>query len=143
MARIRRGSHACCRGLAGLGLHSGDLVGIWSTNCAEWTLLQYACARAGYVLVNVNPAYRSHELAFILRRSEMRALFLHAGDSRADYQQILDEARSPDQALAHVVHLGTEEWVTMLANGSNLPSEPREKPFRWATLASCAPAGTW
>lgn len=112
------------RGLAGLGLHSGDRVGIWSTNCAEWILLQYACARAGYVLVNVNPAYRSHELAYILRRSGMRALFLHERDARADYQQILDEARSSDQALAHVVHLGTDEWNAMLANGCELPPEP-------------------
>ena len=112
------------RGLARLGLRPTDRVGIWSTNCAEWILLQYACARAGYVLVNVNPAYRSHELAFILRRSEMRALFLHELDARVDYQQILDEARSSDQALAHVVHLGTEEWAAMLANGCDLPPEP-------------------
>ncbi len=112
------------RGLAGLGLRAGDRVGIWSTNCAEWILLQYACARAGYVLVNVNPAYRSHELAFILRRSGMRALFLHERDARADYQQILDDARSPDQALAHVVHLDTTEWDTMLAHGCDLPAEP-------------------
>ena len=112
------------RGLAGLGLRPGDRVGIWATNCVEWILLQYACARAGYVLVNVNPAYRSHELAFILRRSEMRALFLHARDGRANYQQILDGARSPDQALQHVIHLGTTEWDAMLAGGRNLPSEP-------------------
>ena len=59
-------------GLAGLGLRTQDRVGIWSANCAEWVLLQYACARAGLVLVNVNPAYRSHELAFVLRKSGMR-----------------------------------------------------------------------
>ena len=112
------------RGLAGLGLKPADRVGIWSTNCAEWILLQYACARAGFVLVNVNPAYRSHELAYILRRSGMRALFLRDRDARAEYQQILDEARSPDQALAHVVHLGTAEWNAMLANGCELSPEP-------------------
>src|SRR5437667_4478651 len=54
------------RGLVGLGLRTQDRVGIWSTNCAEWVLLQYGCARAGLVLVNVNPAYRSHELACVL-----------------------------------------------------------------------------
>ena len=58
-------------------------------NCAEWILLQYACARAGLVLVNVNPAYRSHELAFVLRKSGMRALFLWAKDTRTDYEKIL------------------------------------------------------
>jgi fatty-acyl-CoA synthase len=112
------------RGLSALGLRSRDRVGIWSTNCAEWFLLQYACARSGLVLVNVNPAYRSHELRFVLRRSGMRALFLRSKDNRADYQKILDEARGPDQALEHIVHLGTEEWETMLANGTDLPSDP-------------------
>ena len=112
------------RGLAGLGLRTQDRVGIWSTNCAEWILLQYACARAGFVLVNVNPAYRSHELAFVLRKSGMRALFLWANDARADYRKILDEVRQPEQALGHVVYLGTEEWDAMLANGRDLPSQP-------------------
>src|SRR6266700_7730 len=63
------------RGVAGLGLQAQDRVGIWSASCAEWLLLQYGCARAGFVLVNVNPAYRSHELAFVLRKSRMRAIF--------------------------------------------------------------------
>jgi fatty-acyl-CoA synthase len=111
-------------GLAGLGLQPGERVGIWATNCVEWIELQYACARAGYVLVNVNPAYRSHELAFILRRSEMRALFLREQDARANYQEILEGARAPDQALAHVVHLGTSEWDAILANGRDLQPKP-------------------
>jgi fatty-acyl-CoA synthase len=110
------------RGLAGLGLQPQDRVGIWATNCAEWIFLQYACARAGFVLVNVNPAYRSHELAYILLRSGMKALFLHAQDARANYEEILAGARSSDQALAHVVHLGTSEWEDMLANGRELPA---------------------
>jgi len=112
------------RGLAGLGLRTQDRVGIWSANCAEWILLQYACARAGFVLVNVNPAYRSHELTFVLRKSGMRALFLWEKDARADYRKILDEARGPEQALEHVISLGTGEWDAMLANGRVLPDEP-------------------
>lgn len=112
------------RGLAGLGFHAQDRVGIWSSNCVEWVLLQYACARAGYVLVNVNPAYRSHELAFVLRKSSMRALFLWERDARANYQKILEEARSADQALTHVIHLGARDWDAMLANGRDLPPQP-------------------
>jgi fatty-acyl-CoA synthase len=112
------------RGLAGLGLRARDRVGIWSTNCAEWILLQYACARAGYVLVNVNPAYRSHELAFVLRKSAMRALFLWEQDARANYQEILASARSPEQSLAHVVRLGSVEWAAMLDGGRDLSEEP-------------------
>lgn len=114
------------RGLAGLGLQPQDRVGIWSTTCVEWVLLQYACARAGYVLVNVNPAYRSHEMAFILGKSKIKALFLYAQDGRANYQQILDSARSPEHALTYVVRLGTSEWDTLLANGCDLPSTPVE-----------------
>ena len=112
------------RGLAGLGLQPDDRVGVWAGNCAEWILIQYACARAGYVQVNVNPAYRAHELAFILQRSGMKALFLRHSDARANYQEILESARSPDQALTHIVHLGTDEWDAMLANGCDLASAP-------------------
>jgi fatty-acyl-CoA synthase len=112
------------RGLSGLGLRPKDRVGVWSSNCAEWILLQYACARAGYVLVNVNPAYRSHELAFVLGRSGMRALFLREKDERANYQDILNAARSPEQRLAHTVHLGSSEWDGMLDNGRELPDQP-------------------
>jgi fatty-acyl-CoA synthase len=112
------------RGLAGLGLQPQDRVGIWSSNCAEWLLIQYACARAGYVLVNVNPAYRSHELGFVLRKSRMKALFLWESDARANYRQILDAARTPDDALRHVVYLGTSDWRQMLSGGRDLPSEP-------------------
>src|SRR5690349_2063914 len=112
------------RGLAGLGLEARDRVGIWSTNCAEWLLLQYACARAGFVLVNVNPAYRSHELAFVLKKSRMRAIFYWEKDARTNYQKIMDEARSPDQALEHAIRLGTADWETMLASGADVPCDP-------------------
>ena len=112
------------QGLVGLGLRPTDRIGIWATSCVEWLLLQYACARAGYVLVNVNPAYRSHEMRFILQRSGMKALFLNDRDARANYQEILDGARSPDQSLSHVIHLKTDEWDAMLANGHDLPTEP-------------------
>jgi fatty-acyl-CoA synthase len=112
------------RGLAGLGLQPRDRVGIWSTNCLEWILLQFACARAGFILVNVNPAYRSHELAYVLGKSSMKALFLWPRDARSDYQQILEAARAPEHALAHVIRLGTPEWDAMLAAGSDLPTAP-------------------
>jgi fatty-acyl-CoA synthase len=64
------------RGLWSLGIRRGDRVGLWSTNCIEWIVMHMGCARAGAALVNVNPAYRSHELQFTLQRSRMKALFL-------------------------------------------------------------------
>ncbi len=106
------------RGLAGLGLGPGDRAGIWASNCVEWVLLQYAAARAGIILVNVNPAYRSHELRFVLQRSHIRALFLRAADPRANYREILSETRNGDRLpLEHVVWLGEDSWRSMIEQG--------------------------
>jgi fatty-acyl-CoA synthase len=113
------------RGLAGLGLAPGDRVGIWASNCFEWVLLQYGAARAGVVLVNVNPAYRSHELRYVLRKSRIRALFLHDHDARANYRQILDESREGQALpLEHVVFLGSSDWDKFLANGRDIALNP-------------------
>jgi fatty-acyl-CoA synthase len=106
------------RGLAGLGLRPGDRAGIWASNCVEWILMQYATARVGIVLVNVNPAYRSHELRYVLRRSAIKALVLRARDTRADYRAILAESRGGgDTGLEHEIWLGEESWDAMLAGG--------------------------
>src|SRR5262249_45705390 len=106
------------RGLAGVGLRPGDRAGVWSSNCLEWILLQLGCAMAGVVLVNVNPAYRSVDLGFVLRKSRIHALFLREQDARANYREILDEARrGQDLALRHVIFFGQESWDRMLAGG--------------------------
>jgi fatty-acyl-CoA synthase len=107
------------RGLASLGLTDGDRIGIWSTNCIEWILVQLACARLGLVLVNVNPAYRSSDLAFILHRSRMKALCIGPTDARgADYRQILCEASAGKSlALRHVIYFGEDSWRDMIAAG--------------------------
>ncbi|MGP0076032.1 MAG: AMP-binding protein [Bryobacteraceae bacterium] len=106
------------RGLAGLGIGARDRVGVWSTNCAEWVQLHLACARLGAVLVNVNPAYRAYELAYVLRRSGMKALFLWEKDKRSDYRTILEEASAGQTlALEHVVYFGTNGWDSTLAQG--------------------------
>jgi fatty-acyl-CoA synthase len=106
------------RGLAGLGLKPQDRIGIWSTNCVEWILLQQAAARAGIILINVNPAYRSHELAYVLRKSRMRAIFLQEQDARANYNQILDEAIGDSAVpLEHRILIGSPSWDRMVAGG--------------------------
>src|SRR5215470_14842144 len=108
---LRALADCVARGLWSLGIRPGDRVGLWSTNCVEWVMLQLGCARAGAVLVNVNPAYRTHELAFTLRKSRMKALFLWERDSRAEYAQILAEARHGQTLpLEHVVVFGTPAW---------------------------------
>ncbi len=112
---LRDAADCVARGLWSLGIRPGDRVGLWSTNCAEWVMMHMGCARAGAILVNVNPAYRTHELAYTLRKSRMKALFLWERDSRADYSQILEEARYQQTlALEHVVYFGTTCWEEFL-----------------------------
>jgi fatty-acyl-CoA synthase len=106
------------RGLWGLGIRPGDRVGMWASSCAEWVYLQVATARIGAVLVNVNPAYRSHELCFVLRKSGMKAIFLNERDARANYFEILEEARrGQDLPWVHAILLGSDSWTKMVDTG--------------------------
>jgi fatty-acyl-CoA synthase len=110
------------RGLYTLGIRQGDRVGLWSTNCLEWVMMHMGCARAGAGLVNVNPAYRSHELQYTLTRSRMKALFLWTHDKRADYASILDRARHGlDLSLQHTIFFDSPEWPALLDAPGRLP----------------------
>lgn len=114
-SRLLEEVHRTARGLTALGLKPGDRIGIWSTNCAEWILLQLASAECGVVLVNVNPAYRSYELRYVLDKSRMKVLFLRERDTRADYRAILEEA---GHQLEHVIFLEHPSWDAMIEAGS-------------------------
>ncbi|MGX9788024.1 AMP-binding protein [Mycobacterium sp. MMS18-G62] len=98
------------RGLMALGIEKGDRVGIWAPNCAEWTLVQYATAKIGAVLVNINPAYRTHELAYVLNQSGVRTLISATAFKTSDYRSMVDEVRPDSSALTDVVFLGTDDW---------------------------------
>src|SRR5262249_16844140 len=81
-------------------------------------------ARIGAVLVNVNPAYGAHDLRFVLRKSEMKALFLGESDRRSDYRSILEEAAEGQSIpLEHVVYFGTDSWNRMLNGGAEIPAQ--------------------
>lgn len=109
------------RGLSGLGLKPGDRIGVWASGCLEWVLLYLACARTGLVQVNVNPAYRSQDLGFVLQKSKIKALFLHSHDARADYSKILAEATTgKDLPLQRAVYFGEESWDAMLGRGADV-----------------------
>jgi fatty-acyl-CoA synthase len=95
-------------GLLRLGIEKGDRVGVWSQNCAEWTVAQLATARVGALLVNVNPAYRSQEVAFALRHSGVRMLITAISFKSSDYLAMIAEVRGELPALERVVTLG---WV--------------------------------
>ena len=79
------------RGLMALGIHKGHHVGIWATNYTEWAVTQFATAKIGAVLVNVNPAYRTHELAYLLEQSEANALILIDRFRTSDYIAMVNE----------------------------------------------------
>ena len=77
------------RGMMRLGIEKGDRVGVWSTNCAEWVVLQFATAKVGAILVNINPANRAFELEYVLRQSQCQTLFLGTGFRDCDYVETL------------------------------------------------------
>lgn len=98
------------RGLMASGVEKGDRVGIWSPNCAEWVILQYATAKIGAILVTVNPAYRTHELEYVLRHSGIRMLVAVTEFKSSDYRAMVAEVRPKAADLTEVVFVGTEDW---------------------------------
>ncbi|RKS79089.1 fatty-acyl-CoA synthase [Actinomadura pelletieri DSM 43383] len=108
---------AVALGLLDLGVVKGDRVGIWSPNCAEWMLVQYATARLGAILVNINPAYRVHELEFVLGQSGIRTLVSATVFKTSDYAAMIDEVRPKCPALRDVVLIGTPGWDALLEAG--------------------------
>src|SRR3954451_14676706 len=94
------------RSLAALGLAKGDRLGIWAPNCAEWVVVQFATAKLGVILVNINPAYRTTELAYALRQSGCRALVSATEFKTSDYRAMIDEVRPELPALEHVLYIG-------------------------------------
>jgi len=103
-------------GLLTLGLERGDRVGIWSPNNSEWTLAQFATAKAGLVLVNVNPAYRRAELEYAMNKVECKALILAPALKTSNYLEIVEDLVKARKLphLKHVVRLGSEKTPGML-----------------------------
>ncbi|MEC5182104.1 AMP-binding protein [Arthrobacter sp. CG_A4] len=93
------------RALLALGVAAGERIGIWSPNCAEWTILQYATAKVGAILVNVNPAYRSHELEFVVKQNGMRMLVAAPSDKNSDYTGMARQALVECLELRELVFL--------------------------------------
>jgi fatty-acyl-CoA synthase len=98
------------RGLLGREIGKGDRVGIWAPNCAEWTLTQYATAKIGAILVNINPAYGSRELEYVLRQSGVRMLVAARAHRSSDYAAMIDEVRPACPDLEQVILIGSAEW---------------------------------
>ncbi|HWL96761.1 MAG TPA: AMP-binding protein [Nocardioidaceae bacterium] len=114
---------ALARGLIAADIAKGDRIGIWAPNCAEWTMVQYAAAKIGAILVNVNPSYRTHELAFVLNQSGTRLLISASSFKSSDYRAMVDEVRGECQALQQTVFLDTDQWDRLLEAGESVTAE--------------------
>jgi fatty-acyl-CoA synthase len=117
------------RGLLALGVEAGERVGIWSPNNAEWVTLQYATAKVGAILVNVNPAYRTTELAYALGQSGVSTLVLAPRFRQADYLDMLDQVAGDLPALERRIVLGPDTppgamgWEELCAGAGRVPVE--------------------
>jgi fatty-acyl-CoA synthase len=112
------------RGLLGFNLAKRDRLGVWSPTRYEWALAQYATAKLGVILVNINPAYRTSELEYALRQSGCRMLVAAPEFKGADYQAMVEEVRDGLPALEHVVFFDSPEWDA-LAAGEQGPDETK------------------
>lgn len=115
------------RALLASGLAKGERVGIWAPNCAQWTVVQYATAKIGAVLVNINPSYRTHELEFVLKQAGISAVFLAESFKTSDYVAMLEEVRGscPDVRDSYV--FGQDSWAALLARSDEVTSEQVEQ----------------
>lgn len=114
---------AVAKGLMAKGVAAGDRIGIWAPNCPEWTILQYATARAGAILVNVNPAYRSHELTYVANQSAMRMIVSSISHKTSDYRAMIAEVRPETPLLTEVVFIGDESWDALAVAGTDITDE--------------------
>ena len=105
------------KALLARGIEKGDRVGIWSPNRFEWVVTQYATARVGAILVNVNPAYKGRELEYALRQSGVRMLLHSRGFRQTDYREILREVRGKVPALAEVLVID-DDWEELLSSAA-------------------------
>jgi fatty-acyl-CoA synthase len=125
-------------GLAGLGLAKGDRVGIWSPNRVEWLVTQFATARQGLILVNVNPAYRLSELTYALQVSGCRAIVSAERLKTSMYLEMLQKVRPELPALEHVVRMGDDRTPGML-NYADVLERGRAEPVPFADCLSAEP----
>ncbi|MFC5062216.1 AMP-binding protein [Actinomycetospora atypica] len=111
---------ALALGLLDLGIAAGDRVGIWAPNCAQWTLLQYATAKVGAILVNINPAYRTHELEFVLNQSGVRMLVATRSFKTSQYAEMIETVRPNTASLETVVITDTDAWTSLFVREGDL-----------------------
>jgi fatty-acyl-CoA synthase len=116
---LDRAVEVVARGLIAAGIEKGDRVGIWGPNSARWTITQYATAKIGAVLVNVNPAYRTHEFSYAVNQSGMRLLVAASSFKTSDYRAMVEETGGQNPHLERVVYLDTPDWDDLVSAGES------------------------
>jgi fatty-acyl-CoA synthase len=111
------------RAFAAAGVVKGERVGIWAPNCAQWTLTQYATARLGAILVNINPSYRTHELEYVLKQAGISTLVSAKEFKTSDYAGMIEEVRGDCPDLRDVYLIGTNSWDALLARADEVPED--------------------
>jgi fatty-acyl-CoA synthase len=124
---LRAATDEFARGLIALGVRHGDRVGIWSTNTLEWVVAQFATPKIGAILVNINPAYRSSEVSYVLEKAGVSVLLSQTSYKTSAYADILREVRGALPQLRNIVLIGDEELSAPLAGG-----------MRWNDVATAA-----
>jgi fatty-acyl-CoA synthase len=122
-AELDRQVDTVARGLLALDVAKGDRVGIWAPNCVEWVLVQYATAKIGAILVNINPAYRTHELGFVLRQAGVSVLVAATSFKTSDYAAMVEEVRGDCPVLREVVLVDTPAWDALLDGAAGVAGE--------------------
>ncbi|AZA80448.1 AMP-binding protein [Chryseobacterium lactis] len=113
---------AIAKALIFLGAKAGDRIGIWASNRYEWVLLQYATARIGTILVNINPAYRTHELTYVLNQSEIRFIFSSLHFKTSNYREMVEYAKEVCPSLEHEIFFD-DNWEDFVNNGQDISDE--------------------
>ena len=114
------------KGLIALGVKRADRVGIWSPNCYQWTLLQYATAKIGAIMVNINPAYRTSELIYVINQSGLSVMFAALQFKSSNYKKMMDDAREFTDTIRKAI-FWDESWERFLKEGERISDETLRK----------------
>ena len=107
------------KSLLAFGIEKGDRVGIWSANRFEWVVIQYATSRIGAIMVNINPAYRTHELEFALNQSEVNLLIASKGFRKTNYLEMLDQVKPQCPSIRQIIIID-HEWENFIEAGKDI-----------------------
>ena len=122
-AALRDDVDTLARALLAVGVKTGERVGIWAPNCWQWTHVQYATAKIGAILVNINPAYRSHELQYVLGQAGITTLVAAESFKTSNYREMVEEVRDEVPGLERVVYFGTSDWDELVARAGDVSAE--------------------